>query len=482
MDVFLTGKLLRSFQEALYIAGMTTGTPTSTVQTAGSGTERPGRPAPVWPTGIEPTPEFETALAFIHKRDGDLFVTGRAGTGKSTLLRTLRDSLGQGCAVVAPTGLAGVQVGGQTIHSFFGLPPRLIQPEDIRKSRNGAVMRRLDTLIIDEVSMVRADLMHGIDMSLRLNRGRSKEPFGGVQLVLFGDLHQLPPVVDNQSAGYLHETFGGPFFFQAPAFRDGRCVLLELGHVFRQSDEDFIRVLNAIREGDAGPDELDLLNARVSPLSRLRDAGDAVILTTTNAAATRINQAFLQALPGEEKVYTATVTGEYSPGAYPTEADLVLKAGAKVILIRNDSLKRWVNGTLAEVSRIEGERVWIKIGKKEHELEPIAWESIRFAYDTTKDEITRTVAGTFSQLPVRLAWALTIHKAQGLTLDRVYIDLGRGAFAHGQTYVALSRCRTLEGLRLGRPLRPSDIMFDQAALGYRDNNTPLGERPKNRLL
>lgn len=461
---------------------MTTGSQSSALPVSNGDADKPLWAAPVWPAGIEPTPEFETALDFIHKRDGDLFVTGRAGTGKSTLLRTLRDSLGQSCAVVAPTGLAGVQVGGQTIHSFFGLPPRLIQPEDIRKSRNGAVMRRLDTLIIDEVSMVRADLMHGIDMSLRLNRGRSKEPFGGVQLVLFGDLHQLPPVVDNQSAGYLHETFGGPFFFQAPAFRDGRCVLLELGHVFRQIDEDFIRVLNAIREGDAGPDELELLNARVSPLARLRDAGDAVILTTTNAAAARINQAFLQALPGEEKVHKATVTGEYSPGAFPTEADLVLKVGAKVILIRNDSLKRWVNGTLADVSRIEGERVWIKIGKTEHELEPIAWESIRFAYDTSKDEIMRTVAGTFSQLPVRLAWALTIHKAQGLTLDRVYIDLGRGAFAHGQTYVALSRCRTLEGLRLGRPLRASDVMFDQSALGYRDIFTPLGERPKNRLL
>jgi len=332
------------------------------------------------------------------------------------------------------------------------------------------------------VSMVRSDLMHAIDMSLRLNRGRSKEPFGGVQLGLFGDLHQLPPVVDNESAGYLHETFGGPFFFNAPAFRDGRCMLLELGHVFRQSDEAFIRVLNAIREGDAGPDELEVLNARVSPLSRLRDAGDAVILTTTNQAAARINQAFLQALPGEERAFAATVTGEYSPGAFPTDQELILKAGAKVILIRNDSLKRWVNGTLAVISRVKDGRVWITVGRDEHELEPIAWESIRFAYDTTKDEITRTVAGTFSQLPVRLAWALTIHKAQGLTLDRAYIDLGRGAFAHGQTYVALSRCRTLEGLRLGRPLKPSDIRFDQAALGYRDIFTPLGERPKGRLF
>ena len=187
------------------------------------------------------------------------------------------------------------------------------------------------------------------------------------------------------------------------------------------------------------------------------------------------------------------MTGEYSQGAYPTDEALVLKPGAKVILIRNDSLKRWVNGTLAEISRIEDGRVHIRIGGStsgrldrgatvEYELEPIAWENIRFAFDTAKDEIKRTVAGTFSQLPVRLAWALTIHKAQGLTLDRVYIDLGRGAFAHGQTYVALSRCRTLEGLRLGRPLRPSDILFDRNTLGYRDLFTPLGFSPRGRLL
>ena len=437
----------------------------------------------LWPAGIEPTAEFKTAVEFVQKRQGDLFITGRAGTGKSTLLRTLRDTLGPGVAVLAPTGLAAVQVGGQTIHSFFRFPPRLIQPEDIKKGKNGAIMRRLDTLIIDEVSMVRSDLMHGIDLSLRLNRGRSKEPFGGVQMVFFGDLHQLPPVVrDAESATYLYENFNGPFFFNASAFRDQGCELLELDQVFRQSDETFIRVLNAIRDGEVTQDELDILNERVRPLSRLRDVGDHVILTMTNEAAHRINAAFLESLPGKGQDFAAAVSGEYPDSAFPTDPALHLKVGAKVILIRNDPQKRWVNGTLATIQRMHDDRVWIDVSGEIHELEPVAWESVRYAYDTAKDQVMPNVTGTFRQLPVRLAWALTIHKAQGLTLDRVHIDLGRGAFAHGQTYVALSRCRSLEGLALGRPLRPADIVFDRAALGYRDIFTPLGGRARQRLV
>ena len=436
-----------------------------------------------WPEGVEPTVEFQAALGFAARRQGDLFVTGRAGTGKSTLLRALRAQMGEGVAVLAPTGLAGVNVGGQTIHSFFGLPPRLIGPADIRKSRNGAIMRRLDTLIIDEVSMVRSDLMQGIDAMLRLNRGRAHEPFGGVQLLLFGDLHQLPPVVaDPEAQSYLAENFGGPFFFNAHSFRDGRCDLLELSQVFRQSDPEFIRLLNAIREGEAGEAELAALNDRVRPLSRLRDAGEQVILTTTNEAANRINQAFLESLPGAGREYAATLTGEYPETARPTDPLLTLKVGAKVIMIRNDPQRRWVNGTLARVASLDKSSVGIEVGSKTYDLEPVAWESVRYSYDTAKDAIVPNVTGTFQQLPVRLAWALTIHKAQGLTLDQVYVDLGRGAFAHGQTYVALSRCRSLEGLALARPLRARDIVFDAAATGYRDLFAPLGMPGAGRLF
>ena len=425
---------------------------------------------PGWPAGITPTAEFQAALDYLRTGTGNLFVTGRAGTGKSTLLRALRDLIADEMVVLAPTGLAAVNVGGQTIHSFFGLPPRLVRGDDIRRSRNGQIMRRLKLLVIDEVSMVRSDLMWAIDQSLRVNRGRPREPFGGVRLVLFGDLHQLPPVVqENDVAAHLHDTFGGPFFFSVPALMEGEgTALMELTEVFRQRDETLIRVLNRVRDGAADEDDLSVLNERVHPIRTLTEGESYVILTPTNAAASRINLAYLNALPGTPQVFQAALTGEFSASAQPTDVALSLKPGAKVIMLRNDADKRWVNGSIARIARLDEKRIWIEIDGDEHEIEPVSWESRRYAYDQAESRIVETIAGTFKQFPVRLAWALTIHKAQGLTLDKVYIDLGRGTFAHGQTYVALSRCRTLEGLALARTLRPSDIMFDPTAMGYRD--------------
>jgi ATP-dependent DNA helicase PIF1 len=409
------------------------------------------------------------AFDFLRQGQGHLFVTGRAGTGKSTLLTCLRDLVAGEMVVVAPTGLAAVNVGGQTIHSFFGLPPRLIRPEDIRRSRNGGLMRKLKFLVIDEVSMVRSDLMWAIDQALRVNRGRPREPFGGVRLALFGDLHQLPPVInDGEVASHLDSAYGGPFFFSVPALRDPPgTYLIELAHVFRQRDEALLRVLNRVREGEADEDDLRLLNERVHPIRTLSDGEPYVILTPTNAAAGRINVAYLEALAGAPHQYAASVTGEYSPSAQPTDATLTLKRGAKVMLLRNDPDKRWVNGTIARIGRLQEKRVWVEINGEEHEVEQASWESRRYAYDKAAEKIVETVAGTFRQYPLRLAWALTIHKSQGLTLDKVYIDLGRGTFAHGQAYVALSRCRSLEGLALARPLKPSDILFDSSAMGYR---------------
>lgn len=423
-----------------------------------------------WPDGITPTADYAAALDYIRDGAGHLFVTGRAGTGKSTLLRSLREMVATQSVVLAPTGLAAVNVGGQTIHSFFGFPPRLIRSDDIRRSRNGGLMRRLSLLVIDEVSMVRSDLMWAIDQSLRVNRGRPREPFGGVRLVMFGDLHQLPPVVQEaEVAEHLESSFGGPFFFSVAALREGAgTALMELGHVFRQSDEVLIGVLNRIRDGQASDDDLAILNARVAPVRTLGEGDAYVILTPTNAAASRINMAYLDSLPAAQRTYEAGVTGEFNANAHPTDTTLVLKPGAKVILLRNDPDRRWVNGTIARVTRLEERRIWVEIDDKEHEVEPADWEQRRYAYDKAQEKIVETVAGTFRQFPVRLAWALTIHKAQGLTLDRVYLDLGRGTFAHGQAYVALSRCRCLEGLALARPLRAADILFDRAALGYRE--------------
>ncbi len=428
-----------------------------------------------WPEEVQVTREHELAAAFPGTGSGHLFVTGRAGTGKSTLLRCLREIIAEQGIVLAPTGLAAVNVGGQTIHSFFGFPPRLIRPDDIRRSRNGGIMRRLKFLIIDEVSMVRSDLMWAIDQALRVNRGRPREPFGGVRLLLFGDLHQLPPVVQEaEVADHLETSFGGPFFFSVPALQDGDgTAYLELHHVFRQNDEDLVSVLDRIRQGDVGPDDLELLNSRVSPVRTLAEGDPFVILTPTNAAANRINLAYLEALPGSVHKYEAGVTGDFSDSAQPTDSTLLLKPGAKVILLRNDPDRRWVNGTIARISRLDERQVWIEIDGKEYEVEPVAWENRRYAYDQAAQKIVETVAGTFKQFPLRLAWALTIHKSQGLTLDRVYIDLGRGTFAHGQTYVAISRCRSLAGLAFARPLRPVDVRFDPAAMGYRDLFPPL---------
>jgi len=430
-------------------------------------------PAPTaarsWPAGVEPTNEYLAAHDFLRDGDGHLFVTGRAGTGKSTLLTSLRGMVTEEMVVLAPTGLAAVNVGGQTIHSFFGFPPRLIRPDDIRRSRNGRLMRRLKFLVIDEVSMVRSDLMWAIDQSLRVNRGRPREAFGGVRLALFGDLHQLPPVVnDAEVAEHLESSYGGPFFFSVPALKEGSgTALVELTHVFRQRDEALLAVLNKVREGDVDEDDLGLLNTRVHPIRTLAEGEPYVILTPTNAAAGRINMAYLNALPGAPHPYSAKTTGEFNQSAQPTEGTLMLKPGAKVMLLRNDPDKRWVNGTIARVARLEEKRVWVEVDGEEHEVEQVSWESRRYAFDKDAEKIVETVAGTFTQFPLRLAWALTIHKSQGLTLDKVYIDLGGGTFAHGQAYVALSRCRTLEGLALKRPLRPSDILFDRAAMDYR---------------
>ncbi len=376
----------------------------------------------------------------------------------------------QEAIVLAPTGLAAINVGGQTIHSFFGFPPRLIRPDDIRRSRNGRLMRRLKLMIIDEVSMVRSDLMSAIDQSLRLNRGRPREAFGGVRLLVFGDLQQLPPVVQGGDvAEHLESAHGGVFFFSVGTLSEGAGMsLIELDHVFRQSDEAFLTVLNRIRDGEVTEADLAVLNERTHPIRTLGEGDSFVILTPTNAAAHRINMAYLEALPTDAKTYEAGISGEFGETAHPTDATLLLKHGAKVMLLRNDPDKRWVNGTVARVARLEDKRVWIEVDGKVHEIEPVSWEARRYAYDQTAEKIVENVTGTFRQFPLRLAWALTIHKSQGLTLDRVYIDLGRGTFAHGQTYVALSRCRSLEGLALARPLRPTDIIFDRSAMDYRD--------------
>ena len=425
--------------------------------------------------GLEPNADFDRALELIEAGDSHVFITGRAGTGKSTLLHLLRDETTRNVAVVAPTGLAAITVGGQTIHSFFRLPPRFVDTRELRAMRHTGVMKALDLLIIDEVSMVRADLMDGIDQALRLNR-RSDEPFGGVQLALFGDLWQLPPVVrEPELKEYFDETYGGPFFFQALAWREcaGRSVDLE--KIYRQKDDaEFRRILQHIRDGEAGEEILAALNSRVARRADLADPDSHIVLTATNEAAFRENSRRLMALPGKAKVYAAEVSGKFDTAACPTEPALTLKVGAKVMFLKNDPERRWINGSWGLVTALgeEGPTVQLEDGS-EHEIRRTAWENLAYQYDRSARQITREQVGAYKQLPLRLGWAITIHKSQGQTFDRVHIDLGRGAFSHGQTYVALSRCRTLSGLAVAHPVRPEDVILDEQIRDYRRVFPPL---------
>jgi len=402
-------------------------------------------------------------LKVLEEERANVFLTGRAGTGKSTLISRLVARAGQGVAVLAPTGLAALNVGGQTVHSFFRFPPRLIEPADIKKLRHANVIRALKTLVIDEASMLRADMIHAIDASLRLHKA-SHAPFGGVQMVLVGDLQQLPPVVEADLEAYFENTFGGPYFFHPPGFRDANMRYAELTQVFRQTEPAFLELLAAVRRGEPSEIDPEVMRAIVAPMDPATASETHVVLTGSNAAANAINGRRLAALPGAAKTYAAKLEGEFDERAFPTETDLTLKIGARVMLLKNDSEKRWVNGSIGVIVGLGTNRVEVNIGGEVVEIEPTAWERVRYAYDASKQTLDKQVAGAFTQLPLRLAWALTIHKSQGLTLDRVYVDLDQGLFAHGQAYVALSRCRTLAGLKLSRRLGERDFRRDRRLL------------------
>tara|TARA_R100001244_G_scaffold102960_2_gene76643 strand:+ start:556 stop:1896 length:1341 start_codon:yes stop_codon:yes gene_type:complete len=396
---------------------------------------------------------------------GNLFLTGRAGTGKTTMLRKFLAGAGEKAIVLAPTGVAAMNAGGQTIHSFFKFPPRLIEPTDIKRLRSTRLVKAIDTMIIDEISMVRSDMLDAIDKSLKLNRA-SKRPFGGVRMILSGDLHQLPPVVSGQEAPILRERFGGSYFFNAPAFKDAEFSLLALKHVFRQAEPRFLALLGALRTGRVTPNDEAVLRGLVSTRSAVEASETHVVLTPNNANAYRINQARLEGLNTRSQRFEADVQGQFDEKSYPTEADLELKEGARVMLIKNDPEGRWVNGTLATVAGFSGTRVMVEIEDHVYEIEPTAWEKYRYELDPETKKVKREVVGTFKQMPLRLAYAVTIHKAQGLTLDKVFIDFDSGMFAHGQAYVAFSRARSLEGLSISRELRPRDLVLDREAFAF----------------
>lgn len=416
---------------------------------------------------IEINDDYKSVLDLIEVQNKSIYVTGNAGTGKSTLLKYLISTTKKNMIVLAPTGLAAINVGGQTIHSFFRFPPKLIKKENIKPSRNAILYQKLDAVIIDEVSMVRADVMDGIDQSLRINRGKLHEPFGGVQMIFFGDLFQLPPIVKGRDLeDFFNEVYGAPYFFCSKAIKSSRISFVDLKKIYRQTETDFIGILNSIRENRLTPDLLQALNSKVAANIESVARKDYVTLTTTNQAAYEINEEFLQAIKEKEYEYAATIQGKFDESDYPTEATLRLKKGARIMLLRNDPLKKWVNGTLARVSNLGEGRISIDVEGSKYEINKETWKKIEYYYDRETRKIEEREIGSFEQYPIRLAWAITIHKSQGQTFDRVYIDLGRGAFAHGQTYVALSRCTSFNGLRLRRPVESRDVIFDSRVYDY----------------
>ena len=408
--------------------------------------------------------EVKQALAAIMDHQPVIMILGRAGTGKTTLIRTILDQDEDNQVVVAPTGVAAVNAGGQTIHSFFRIPPRLHNLSEIQPRRGGAkLFKNLKRVIIDEISMVRADLLDAVDYALQINRKDSR-PFGGVQMVLVGDFLQLPPVVRRDEEEILSSKgYETPFAFSAKCLSNIEVTTIELSKVHRQDDLEYIQMLGNMRSGHDLEATVEAFNSRCLGDHR-RDAVP-VILAGTNAVADRYNVRGLQSLTGEQVSYEGIVAGEFNidTDKMPTPETLTLKVGARIMMVKNDKDKRWVNGSLGTVKRLEKDRIWVALDDKAGEFEVVktSWENIRYEWDEEKGHIEAKVVGSYSQIPVIPAWALTIHKAQGLTLENVRVDLAQGAFASGQTYVALSRARSLDGLSLASPLKVADVMIDQ---------------------
>jgi len=420
---------------------------------------------------LELNGDFKYALDVLEKTNKSIFITGRAGTGKSTLLRLFRRTSRKKTVVLAPTGIAALNVKGQTIHSFCGFPPRFLTSRDIKISkRYKKLIKNIEVMVIDEVSMVRADILDAIDIFLQKNRG-SIAPFGGVQMVFIGDLFQLPPVIATDLEKRFFEfQYDSAYFFSAKVFeRDFEMEMLELRKVYRQEARFFLRLLEAIRLNQADYEDLEDLNVRYDPNF---DSTDFYItLSPRNYLVDKINTQKLSEILALEYTFHAKIDGDFKPSQYPTEQILRLKEGSQVMFIRNDHESGdYVNGTIGKVVSIDVDEIKVLIEEgnesKTIEVHKIEWEILKYKQGNDPKEITSEVMGTFTQYPLKLAWAVTIHKSQGKTFDKVIIDMGKGAFEHGQTYVALSRCRTLEGIVLKQKIKPQDVMVDERVVEY----------------
>lgn len=435
---------------------------------------------------IEKNAEFTKALDRMENTHTNLFITGRAGTGKSTLLNYFRSITKKKIVVLAPTGVAAVNVGGQTIHSFFGFTPQTT-PDTVKNPRknddNIEMYRELDAIVIDEISMVRADLFDCVDVFLRKVGKDRRKPFGGVQMILIGDLYQLPPVVTKQDEDVFNERYSSPYFFSARVCVGNRqrqiveeelftLEMIELEKMYRQTDEHFISLLNAVRDATLTPEQLVLLNQR-----RVEDTFDhrdynGIWLTTTNKLASEVNRVRLKELEESERVFTGKVEFTFDRSAFPTEAELVLKVGARVMILHNDPWGKWHNGSMGTVTGFivgedQEEKISVTLDSGDDVLiGKYTWEMHRFYFDPSTKQIESETVGSFIQYPLKLAWAVTIHKAQGKTFDRIMLDIGNGSFVSGQVYVALSRCTSLNGLQLRRQLQRAHVWMDPLVAAF----------------
>ncbi len=420
---------------------------------------------------IEINEQFKRALELMENTDKNVFITGRAGTGKSTLLDYFRNITKKRVVVLAPTGVSALNVKGQTIHSFFKFKPDITPTlvRKIRRKKEESIYQSIDMIIIDEISMVRADLLDCVDRFLRLNGPSSKKPFGGIQMVFIGDLYQLPPVVTGGEKEAFSSLYKTPYFYSAKVFESFDMEFIELEKVYRQHDPFFIEILNVIRNKSITEEQIELLNRRCIPDFEPSPDDFYVYLVTTNEHAEKVNRRQLEKLRGRTYTFQGYIEGDFGKEYLPTSIELKLKIGAQIMMVNNDPKGRWVNGSIGRIVEIvpndEGTLIIAELSDgSEVEIIPYTWEIFHFYVEN--GELKSEVIGTFTQYPLILAWAVTIHKSQGKTFERVVIDIGRGTFAHGQVYVALSRCTTLDGIVLKKPISKKHIWMDWKVIDF----------------
>lgn len=429
--------------------------------------------------------QFRQALSIMEDSNRSIFVTGKAGTGKSTLLHYFREHTKKNIVILAPTGIAALNVKGQTIHSFFGFKPDITveKAKDV-KPKDSSIYKKLDAIVIDEISMVRADLLDCVDVFLRRYGKKKNSPFGGLQMIFIGDLYQLPPVVKARERVFFKDYYPSPYFFDSIVFRGIKSPILEtrgvgfdmefieLEKVYRQHDDFFIEILNAIRNNTADWRHLEKLNSRYNDDVIEGEKDFYIYLATTNKLVDAINKQKLARLKGKTYIFKGQCSGNFNVKDMPTAIEIELKIGSQVMLLNNDSEGRWINGTIGRVSDIESfsnapDVIWVDFPDGSRvDVTPYTWELFEFSFDKGSKRILSHIVGRFIQYPIKLAWAITIHKSQGMTFDKAIIDIGSGTFSHGQLYVALSRCTSLNGIILKRPLQKKHIFMDRRVVDF----------------